>query len=72
VLVRRRPYVAGNQDRYDEGVHGQDTRHDNGDERLHIELLNVLYFGGRRPTFMMRSGLYVPTPAMPIPDLAVP
>ena len=23
-------------------------------------------------TFMIRSGLYVPTPAMPMPDLAVP
>jgi len=24
------------------------------------------------PTFMMRSGLKVPTPAIPMPDLAVP
>jgi hypothetical protein len=23
-------------------------------------------------TFMIRSGLYVPTPAIPIPDFAVP
>ena len=28
--------------------------------------------GASSPTFMIRSGLKVPTPAMPIPDFAVP
>lgn len=35
LLLRRRLDVAGNKDGNDEGVNGQDTRHDNGDQRLH-------------------------------------
>lgn len=71
VLSRRRAHVAGNEDGDDERVHGDDTRHDHGDEGLaavsprrcnHHEML----------AFMIKSGLKVPTPEMPMPDLAVP
>jgi len=33
-VVWRRLDVAGDEDGYDKGVDGQDTRHDNGNERL--------------------------------------
>jgi hypothetical protein len=70
-VVGRRLNVAGDEDGYDERVDGQDTRHDNGDQRLAM-LDGPLAGAAAWRTFMIRSGLYVPMPAMPMPALAVP
>lgn len=78
--------VLGDEDGYDERVDGDDTGHDYGDEALAVTTSisdRLFHEATRAParerkeqrmkrTFMMRSGLNVPTPAMPIPDLAVP
>jgi hypothetical protein len=55
-----------------------DTGHDDGDEGLWIEIQlatqNTIEpaISGLFRTFMIRSDLKVPTPAMPMPDFAVP
>ena len=36
VSVGRRPYVARDEDGDDEGIDGQDTRHDDGDQALRM------------------------------------
>lgn len=85
--VGRRHQVLSDQDGDDEGVDGNDTGHDDGDEALvwgRAALVEVSLFlfpslsrvcqsrGHSVRTFMIRSGRKVPTPAMPMPDFAVP
>lgn len=80
VLLRWRLHVAGNQDRNHQGIHGNNTRHDDRDEGLRVEsavvhstILSLSCHGNSSMrTFMIRSDLKVPTPAIPIPDFAVP
>lgn len=85
-----RPHVSSDEDSNDEGVDGDDTRHDDGDERLRHAVSHAFsecpsrpscpsallfrYVPSARPshTFMIRSDLNVPTPAIPMPDFAVP
>lgn len=69
--------VLGDEDGDDERVHGNDTGHDDGDQALWRvrRRCSVQGDGFERDgahTFMMRSGRNVPTPAIPMPDLAVP
>lgn len=74
-VVGRRLDVASDEHRDDERVDGQNTRHDNGNQRLAMWLdVAQSEFAGlaARRTFMIRSGLHVPMPAMPMPALAVP
>ena len=65
-------HVSGDKDCNHQGIHSNDTRHDDWDERLLLlaVVLFTRFFSTR--TFMMRSDLKVPTPAIPMPDLAVP
>ena len=78
MLVRRRVHITGNEDRDDEAIDGDNTRHDDGNQGLHqsvkyITAINATECRDRHHhTFMIRSGLKVPTPAIPIPDFAVP
>lgn len=74
-----RRQVLSDQDRDDERVDGNDTGHDDGDQTLEVvrrESIDTRGVWGELelglPTFMIRSGRKVPTPAIPIPDLAVP
>lgn len=78
-VVRFRVEILGDQDGDDEGVDSDDTRHDDGDEALGtratvswLERKDQDLGNGPQLTFMIKSGLKVPTPAMPMPDLAVP
>lgn len=72
-LLRGRTNVASYQDCNYEGVHSNDTGHDDGDKRLEgRQRMRTHYFISRGHAFMMRSGLKVPTPEIPMPDLAVP
>lgn len=69
--------ALGDEDRDDERVNGDDTRHDDRNEALFPQVVSNLA-GCIEPenvesnTFMIRSGLKVPTPAIPMPDFAVP
>jgi hypothetical protein len=54
-LFPRRSDVACNEDGYDEGIHGQDTGHDDRYERL-VESVGHSASGRHTPTFMIRSG----------------
>jgi len=79
-------HVAGDEDGDDEGVDGDDSGHYYWDETLSVaksvSVMALVYTcggdGGWREgeeeerTFIIRSDLKVPTPAMPMPDLAVP
>jgi hypothetical protein len=65
--------VACDEHGHDEPVHGDDARHDDGDERLCAS--SAVRSAGacmRGRTFMMSSGLNAPRPAMPMPALDVP
>lgn len=70
--IRWRLHVSGDKNCDHQGIHSNDTRHDDWDERLLLlaVVLFTRFFSTR--TFMMRSDLKVPTPAIPMPDLAVP
>ena len=80
VLVRWGFHVTRDQHRDNQGVDGDDSGHDYRDEGLVRK--GVSYRGergkgrgrgmGRMYTFIIRSERKVPTPAMPMPDLAVP
>ena len=73
--LRRRPHVTGDQDRNHQGIHRNDTGHDDRDERLDLKSAlhqHVLVPPHSLRTFIIRSDLKVPTPAIPMPDLAVP
>lgn len=86
VALSRGSQVLGDQDRDDKSVDCNDTRHNDGDEALYrFEIYPsapvqqsipvkgfVSWMRGRRRTFMIRSGRKVPTPAIPMPDFAVP
>jgi hypothetical protein len=76
--LRRRLHVSGNENCNHQGIHSNNTRHDDWDKRLwllafvrHVRHLRGLASLCLR-TFMMRSDLKVPTPAIPMPDFAVP
>lgn len=78
-LVGRGAEVLGDEHGYHEAVDRQDTGHDDGDEGL--EWSQSAVFREQSPcptrfkvdpTFMTRSGLNWPIPAMAIPDLTVP
>ena len=58
----------------DERVYGDDTSHDHGDERLRnfVSSNPCTSLQASLNTFMIKSGLKVPTPAIPIPAFAVP
>lgn len=67
------------EDRHDEAVHGDDSGHHDGDERLGAAAAGQPWAmergcerAGRVRTFMMSSGRSVPIPAIPIPALDVP
>jgi hypothetical protein len=64
--------ILSDEDGDNKRVNGNNTRHDDGDEALQKASAMALIEPGDSCTFMMRSGLNVPTPAMPMPDLAVP
>lgn len=65
--------IASQQNSDDEGVDCNDTSHDNGNQRLGNTLsATSLVFLQTAPTFIIRSGLKVPTPEIPMPDFAVP
>lgn len=69
--------ILSDQDRDDERVDSNDTGHDDRNQTLESLISNILFLKGRplsevSLTFMIRSGLNVATPAMPIPDFAVP
>lgn len=78
VAVARGHEVLGDQDGDDEGVDGDDAGHDDGNQALlgRACIISWLFVSLREAwtglTFMIRSGLKVPTPAMPMPDFAVP
>jgi hypothetical protein len=74
-LLRWWSHVTSDQNGNHQGIHRNDTRHDDRDERLHLKLAlvqRVLFPLHILRTFMIRSDLKVPTPAIPMPDLAVP
>lgn len=65
--------ILSDEDRDDERVNGDNTGHDDGDQTLRGTLEMVIgRLDDRFNTFMIRSGRKVPTPAIPMPDLAVP
>lgn len=74
ILPRWWLQIAGNQDRYHEGVDRYDPSHDHWYERLSVPKSVSVPWQLRCAllTFIIRSGLKVPTPAIPMPDFAVP
>lgn len=70
--IRWRLHVPGDKDCNHQGIHSNDTRHDDWDEGLLLLALVPCTSFCSPHTFMMRSDLKVPTPAIPMPDLAVP
>jgi hypothetical protein len=74
VMLWRWTHIPSYQNRYHEGIDRNDSGHDHRDQRLYDRLLAF----HSRPrfalshTFIIRSGRNVPTPAIPMPDFAVP
>jgi hypothetical protein len=71
-VVLARVEILSDEDGDDERVNGNNTGHDDGNQTLRQASAMALIELEDSCTFIMRSGLNVPTPAMPMPDLAVP
>ena len=70
-----RIYIPSYQDRYDKRIYCDDSGHDHRDQCLvavRMSETDHKHCSVLLHTFMMRSGRNMPTPAIPIPDLAVP
>lgn len=76
MLCRRRRHVSGDEDGDNETVDSNNTRHNYRNQGL-VHVNNSCSAPERATvwmchTFIIRSGLNVPTPAIPMPDFAVP
>lgn len=75
VLSGRGANVSCDEDGDDKSIDSNNTGHDDGNERLKVPLSGACSRANSargKDTFMIRSGLNVPTPEIPMPDLAVP
>lgn len=77
--IREQAHILGGRDigrdenANDQAVDSNDTGHDNGNQGLNLLLVTGTGTGKAIfLAFMIKSGLKVPTPEIPMPDFAVP